>query len=69
MVREESRAAYLTMIERLAAEGCTAVLLGCTEIGLLLPPDAPSALPMFDTTTLHADAAVRWISGEKETTR
>jgi aspartate racemase len=69
VVREESRAGYLAVIERLAAQGCTAVLLGCTEIGLLLPPDAPSALPMFDTTTLHAEAAVRWISGEKEPTR
>jgi aspartate racemase len=64
-VRDASRTAYLQVIERLAAQGCTAVLLGCTEIGLLLPPDAPSALPMFDTTVLHAEAAVQWICEEE----
>ncbi len=72
IVREDARSAYLAIIERLAARGCTAVLLGCTEIGLLLPPGTPSALPMFDTTTLHAEAAVRWIcedNDHKDTTR
>ncbi|MEW6704940.1 MAG: aspartate/glutamate racemase family protein [Pseudomonadota bacterium] len=71
LVRDESRAAYLAVIERLAARGCTAVLLACTEIGLLLPPETASALPMFDTTVLHAEAAVEWIctpdDPEKET--
>jgi aspartate racemase len=70
IVSDTSREACLAVVERLAAQGCTAVLLGCTELGLLLPPGAPSALPMFDTTVLHAEAAVRWICGDtKERTR
>jgi aspartate racemase len=70
IVSDGSRQAYLAVIERLAADGCSAVLLGCTEIGLLLPPDAPSAVPMFDSTVLHAEAAARWICEERlETTR
>jgi amino-acid racemase len=52
-----SRAAYVAVTERLAAEGADAVVFGCTEIGLLLRPD-DVALPAFDTTALHASAAV-----------
>lgn len=56
-IEEGSRAAYVKIIERLAAAGAEAVVLGCTEIGLLVRPrDSP--LPAFDTTALHAAAAV-----------
>lgn len=40
----------------LAAEGAEAVILGCTELGLLLK-DGDGAVPLLDTTQLHADAA------------
>jgi aspartate racemase len=55
-----SRAAYVRAIEGLAAQGAQAVILGCTEIGLLIGP-GDSPLPTLDTTTLHAAAAVDWI--------
>jgi aspartate racemase len=55
-----SRAAVAAVIERLAALGAQAVILGCTEITMLIgPQDSP--LPTFDTTALHAQAAVHWI--------
>ena len=67
IVSPASRAAYLGVIDRLAERGCTAVALGCTEIGLLLPPDTPSAVPLFDTTVLHAEAALAWMCDEDAT--
>ena len=55
-VREESRRAYRQVIERLVAQGAQAVVLGCTEIGLLIGAE-DAAVPLFDTTLLHARAA------------
>jgi aspartate racemase len=57
IVREESRRTYVTAIERLAARGAEAVILGCTEITMLID-DAVSPLPVYDTTDLHARALV-----------
>jgi len=55
--REESRAAYVRIMETLAARGCDAVALVCTEIPLLIrPKDSP--LPVLDSTRLLARAAV-----------
>jgi aspartate racemase len=56
-VRPESRLAYRQVIARLVAEGAEAIILGCTEIMLLVSAE-DSAVPLFDTTTLHAVAAV-----------
>jgi len=56
-VRAESRAAYREVIARLVARGAQAIILGCTEIMLLVSED-DSAVPLFDTTNLHAVAAV-----------
>ncbi|MGN4950137.1 aspartate/glutamate racemase family protein [Aeromonas sp. 94A] len=56
-IRESSRAEYLAIIEGLAAAGAEAVILGCTEIALLLG-DARAAVPLYDTTAIHAEAAV-----------
>lgn len=56
-VRQESRMAYREIIARLVAEGAEAIILGCTEIMLLVTAE-DSAAPLFDTTTLHALAAV-----------
>ena len=52
-----SRDAYRGIIARLVARGAEAIILGCTEI-MLLVSDADSAVPLFDTTRLHALAAV-----------
>lgn len=61
-VNDDSRAVYQRVIEGLAARGAQAVILGCTEITLLIKPE-DSALPVFDTTALHAQAAVEWAIG------
>jgi len=58
-VRPESRAAYMRVMQRLADRGAQGIILGCTEIMLLVGPD-DSPVPIFDTTTLHAVAAVDW---------
>ncbi|WP_043311354.1 aspartate/glutamate racemase family protein [Pseudomonas sp. ML96] len=55
-VREDSRQAYRALIERLVARGAEAVILGCTEIGLLVGAE-DARVPLFDTTLLHAVAA------------
>lgn len=57
IVTEPSRKTYAEAIERLAANGAEAVILGCTEIGMLID-DTNSPLPVYDTTELHARAAV-----------
>lgn len=57
IVREESRRIYVDAIARLAARGAEAVILGCTEIGMLID-DSVSPLPTYDTTDLHAKALV-----------
>ncbi|WP_332713765.1 aspartate/glutamate racemase family protein [Pelagibacterium mangrovi] len=57
IVSDVSRTIYIDAIERLAARGAQAVILGCTEIGMLIT-DEDSPLPVYDTTALHAAAAV-----------
>ena len=57
IVREESRRTYVDAIARLAARGAEAVILGCTEIGMLID-DGVSPIPTYDTTELHARALV-----------
>ena len=52
-----SRDAYQGVIARLVERGAEAVILGCTEIMLLVRPE-DSAVPLFDTTAIHAEAAV-----------
>ena len=52
-----SRARYREVIARLVARGAQGVILGCTEIGLLVGAE-DSSVPLFDTTSLHAAAAV-----------
>ncbi|MDH4988490.1 aspartate/glutamate racemase family protein [Aminobacter anthyllidis] len=56
-VEASSRNAYREVIARLVARGAEAVILGCTEIMLLVGPE-DSAVPLFDTTAIHAEAAV-----------
>lgn len=56
-VRDASRDSYLGIIERLASRGAEAVILGCTEIALLVK-QADTAVPLYDTTAIHAEQAV-----------
>ena len=58
IIRDESRRTYITAIERLAQRGAEAVILGCTEITMLID-DSVSPLPVYDTTDLHAKALVK----------
>jgi aspartate racemase len=61
-IRDESRAAYVKIIEDLVRRGAQGVILGCTEIPLLIKAkDSP--VPVFDTTALHAAAAVDFALG------
>jgi aspartate racemase len=57
LVREESRLVYVRAIHKLARRGAQAVILGCTEIAMLIC-ESESPLPVFDTTELHARALV-----------
>jgi aspartate racemase len=62
--KDESRAAYVRIIEQLAARGCDAAALVCTEIPLLIgPQDSP--LPILDSTRLLAKAAVEVAIGDR----
>jgi aspartate racemase len=61
-----SREAYRAIIARMVADGAEAIILGCTEIMLLVQPE-DSAVPVFDTTGLHAKAAVEISLGSSPT--
>lgn len=57
VVRDESRRAYVEVVDRLIARGAEGIVLGCTEIELLLSAgDVP--VPVFPTTSLHVDAVI-----------
>ena len=58
-VLDSARAAYLAVLDRLAQKGAEGAILGCTEISMLLG-QRDCSLPVFDTTYLHAEAAVEW---------
>lgn len=55
-VNDESRKQYVRIIEQLKNEGAEGVILGCTEIGLLIK-QADISIPVFDTTQIHAHVA------------
>lgn len=64
IVRDESREKYLKVIGGLAAKGAQGIILGCTEIGMLIE-QKHVALPVFDTTVIHAQKAAELaVSGE-----
>ena len=60
-----SRSAVIGLVEKAKAEGADAVILGCTEICLLLDP-AELPLPGFDSTAIHAEAAVEFSLGDRQ---
>ncbi|MBA2056378.1 aspartate/glutamate racemase family protein [Psychrobacter cryohalolentis] len=59
-----SRQYYTQVINELAAQGAEGAILGCTEIGLLIS-QADSPIPVFDTTAIHAAAAVQFLLGNE----
>jgi aspartate racemase len=60
VVREESRERYRQVMSSLAERGAEAVILGCTEIGLLVGA-GDSPVPLYDTAAVHAEQAVDWM--------
>lgn len=58
-VNDASRQTYLRIISDLQAQGAQAIILGCTEIAMLVQPQH-CTLPLFDTTALHARSAALW---------
>ncbi len=57
VIKDDSKRQYLLIIESLIKQGAQAIVLGCTEIGMLIQQEDVS-VPIFDTTSLHAQAAV-----------
>lgn len=62
-IHENAKQRYLQIIATLKSQGAKGVILGCTEIGLLISQDDLD-IPVFDTAQLHADMAVDFILGE-----
>lgn len=58
MITEESKKEYIRIINALVQQGCEAIILGCTEIGLLVEQKDVS-VPLYDTADIHAKAAVQ----------
>jgi amino-acid racemase len=58
-VVEASRAQYRRIMADLVAHGAEAIILGCTEISLLVGP-GDASVPLFDTTAIHAHSAAAW---------
>jgi aspartate racemase len=63
VIRDESRAAYQDVISRLVERGAEGVILGCTEIELLVS-ESDSPVPVFPTTRIHVEAAVAFALGD-----
>ena len=61
-IRPQSQKTYIDVVNELVDQGAQAVILGCTEIGLLLKQEHCS-IPLYDTTAIHADGAVEFILG------
>ena len=62
MIREDSRSQFIRIISDLDTRRAEGVILGCTEISLLIKQE-DSSLPLFDTTAIHARAAVEFALG------
>lgn len=58
LIDDDSRADYVRIIERLFAQGAQAIILGSTEIALLVKSQH-TQVPLYDTTKIHAEAAVK----------
>ena len=58
-IRDESRDSYVDIIQKLVERGAQGIILGCTEIPLLVD-EASAGIPLFDTTQIHAEAALNY---------
>ncbi|MFH0258499.1 aspartate/glutamate racemase family protein [Vibrio rumoiensis] len=58
-INTQSRERYIEVVERLSSQGAQAVILGCTEIALLINQHHTN-VPLYDTTKIHAEYAVKW---------
>lgn len=61
-VLDASRQAFRAVVEGFVVRGAAGVILGCTEIGLLLKP-SDATVPLFDTAVIHAETAAEWALG------
>lgn len=57
VIKDDSRTIFESIAQRLTARGCDCLILGCTEIGMLLSQENVS-VPVFDTTLIHCEAAL-----------
>ncbi len=57
IIRQSSKETYLSIIDKLVENGAQAIILGCTEIGMLIK-QSDTSIPLFDTTLIHAEKAV-----------
>jgi aspartate racemase len=64
-INDRSRAGYIRIIENLVKQGAQGIILGCTEIGLLVKPGDVN-MPLFDTTLIHAIGAVNYALGDQK---
>ncbi|MCZ6834540.1 MAG: aspartate/glutamate racemase family protein [Planctomycetota bacterium] len=62
VIRDASRIEFLRIIEGMSKNGAQGVILGCTEISLLVPPSV-CPIHAFDTTAIHAEFAAQWALG------
>jgi aspartate racemase len=63
IILDKSRSSYVEIIESMAEAGAEGIILGCTEIGLLVHQEDVK-LPLFDTTVIHAEVAADWSTHE-----
>jgi len=61
-IENDSKTKYLRIIDRLAEQGAEGIILGCTEIGMLVSQE-DTRVPLFDTTAIHAAKAVEYAIG------
>jgi len=59
LVKQPSKQEYIRIVDKLTQMGAEGVILGCTEIGMLISQN-DSVAPLYDTTTIHAAKAVEW---------
>lgn len=62
-IQQSSRDYYKKVIKKLVDDGAEGIILGCTEIGLLVKPE-DSEVPLFDTTVIHAIESVNMALGK-----
>ncbi|NKB32399.1 MAG: amino acid racemase [Pseudomonadales bacterium] len=65
IINDDSRIAYLEVVKQLQAAGAQAVILSCTEIALLISQEQTD-VPLYDTTAIHANQAVKFALGEND---